>query len=91
MTGNSHCNRRRLLTPSTMAAQRLYPVVLTPREWQLVEALTDGHSNAQIAAQLGISPHTVRNTLSLIYLKTGSSNRVMLASLMLTGKLRAPQ
>ena len=74
-----------------MAAQRLYPVVLTPREWQLVEALTDGHSNAQIAAQLGISPHTVRNTLSLIYLKTGSSNRVMLASLMLTGKLRAPQ
>lgn len=70
-----------------MLSSRSTPGVLTPREWQVAVALTDGCSNAQIAALLGISPHTVRNTLSLIYLKTGSANRVMLANLMLTGKL----
>lgn len=73
-----------------MPSPRSTPRVLTPREWQVAVALTDGCSNAQIAARLGISPHTVRNTLSLIYLKTGSANRVMLANLMLTGQLSQP-
>lgn len=73
-----------------MPSSRSTPRVLTPREWQVAVALTDGCSNGQIAAMLGISPHTVRNMLSLIYLKTGSANRVMLASLMLTGKLAPP-
>lgn len=70
-----------------MSRRRPGPIALTPREWQLVEALAAGSSNAEIAGQLGISPHTVRNTLSLIYLKTGVSNRVMLASLLYAGQL----
>ncbi len=74
-----------------MRSRRPDPVVLTRREWQLVVAVADGCSNAQIAAQLGISPHTVRNALSLVFLKAGVSNRVKLASLLLTGQLVAPE
>lgn len=94
MGRDSHCNsdaRPSSRASHSMATSRRDPVVLTRREWQLAVAVADGCSNAQIAEQLGISPHTVRNALSLVFLKAGVTNRVKLASLLLTGQLAAPE
>jgi DNA-binding CsgD family transcriptional regulator len=37
-----------------------YGRALSPREWQVVDLVVGGRSNAQIAATLLLSPHTVR-------------------------------
>lgn len=58
---------------------------LSPRERQVVQCVAEGYTNREIALQLDISIHTVRNTLSTVFLKTGVSNRVVLARLYLTG------
>jgi DNA-binding NarL/FixJ family response regulator len=53
--------------------------VLTPREHDLVRAVLRGATNAAIASDLGLSPQTVRNQLSSVYLKLGVSSRLELA------------
>ncbi|MGE0816242.1 MAG: DNA-binding response regulator [Vicinamibacterales bacterium] len=55
------------------------PVVLTPRELQVVAALVDGASNAAIAGSLGLRPQTIKNRLSTIFDKVGVSSRLELA------------
>lgn len=40
------------------------PTLLTPRERQVQRLVYLHHSNAQIAAQLGIAPHTVKNHIT---------------------------
>ena len=54
------------------------PNPLTKREAQVVNLLTDGHTNREIALKLGISEHTVSNYLFRIYNKLGISSRVEL-------------
>ncbi len=48
---------------------------LTPRETEVLQALSKGLANKQIAYQLGISAHTAKFHVSSIYAKLGAANR----------------
>jgi len=48
---------------------------LTPRQWELLRLVAAGHTNAQIARQLGISAGTVRIHLENIYARLHVSSR----------------
>jgi len=52
---------------------------LSQREVQTIQLVTEGLNNRQIARELGISQHAVRNYIYNIYDKIGVSNRVELA------------
>ena len=58
---------------------------LTPRERTVLQLLCRGWTNAQIAAQLGSSPRTVKNQVAAILRKTQSQNRTELASRLAPG------
>jgi len=49
--------------------------LLTKREEQIVQLLTEGLPSTEIAAKLGVTTHTVKNHLFRIYEKLGVSNR----------------
>lgn len=55
---------------------------LTVRELEIIRMLHDAHKSNYIAEKLFISPHTVRNHLQNIYLKTGVSNKAGLLKLL---------
>ncbi len=55
------------------------PVSFTPRESQIVRAVTEGASNADISRTFGLSGQTVKNHLTRIFDKVGVSTRVELA------------
>jgi DNA-binding CsgD family transcriptional regulator len=48
---------------------------LTPRQWELLELVATGRSNAEIAGQLVLSPHTVRTHLENIFARLGVTSR----------------
>jgi DNA-binding NarL/FixJ family response regulator len=52
--------------------------LLTPREQQVVALVADGLSNRGVAAELGLSEHTVKKYLFRIFDKIGVSTRVEL-------------
>ena len=52
--------------------------LLTLREEQVVSMVVEGLTNDEIAAQLGVSAHTVKNHLFRIYEKLGISSRMEL-------------
>ena len=54
---------------------------LTPREHQVAAAIAQGHSNADIAAQLHMSLATVKAHVSRLLAKLGAANRVQIALL----------
>ena len=58
--------------------------ILTPREEQIVNLVTDGIGNREIAQQLGIKEDTVKKSLLRTYDKLGVSNRVELVLYALT-------
>jgi len=62
------------ITPST---QSPYPAGLTTREVEVLCWVAQGLTNAQVAAQLVISPRTVNTHLSGIYRKLGTSSRAV--------------
>jgi len=53
-------------------------VVLTPREEQTVQLVTEGLNNREIARELNLKENTVKKSLLRIYDKLGVSNRVEL-------------
>ena len=53
-------------------------VVLTPREEQTINLLTEGLNNREIAQELSVKENTVKKSLQRIYDKVGVSNRVEL-------------
>ena len=61
------------------SAQRERPYGLTSREVEIVEAITAGDSNRDIAIRLNISLQTVKHHLTNIFDKTGTSSRLELA------------
>jgi two-component system nitrate/nitrite response regulator NarP len=54
---------------------------LTPRERELLAALSEGRSNAQLAAHFGISLQTVKFHLKNVYGKLGIANRAQAVAL----------
>jgi DNA-binding CsgD family transcriptional regulator len=58
------------------AERHRHPVPeLTPRQWQLMDLLAAGHTNAQIARRLGVSEGTIRTHLENIYRRLQVSSR----------------
>jgi len=49
--------------------------VLTPREIEVLAALSDGLSNKSAARRLGISPHTVKFHIESLFKKLGAASR----------------
>lgn len=52
---------------------------LSPRQLRVIELVSGGLKNREIAKVLGITEQVVRNYLGIIYDKIGVSNRVELA------------
>jgi len=70
--------------PDTAARQQLARrrlASLTPREQQVAAAIAQGHSNADIAAQLNMSLATVKAHVSRLLAKLSAGNRVQIALL----------
>jgi DNA-binding NarL/FixJ family response regulator len=65
-------------------------ILLTPREIEVLEALTDGHSTARIASLLGISTATVRTHVKSLLVKLGFHSRVEAVSLILRSNGGSP-
>jgi pimeloyl-ACP methyl ester carboxylesterase/DNA-binding CsgD family transcriptional regulator len=57
------------------AATNMVFATLSPREREILARLTDGLSNAEIAARIGVSEKTVRNHLSHLFDKLGVGTR----------------
>jgi DNA-binding NarL/FixJ family response regulator len=55
--------------------------LLTEREMQVLKLIANGQDNAQIAAELHISPKTVKNHISNILMKLQIDNRIQAAVL----------
>jgi DNA-binding NarL/FixJ family response regulator len=66
-------------SPPTEAAHSKLPSSLTRREKDVVHLVGQSYTNREIARQLNLSPHTVRNYLFRIFNKLGTSNRLELA------------
>lgn len=62
-----------------VGAHKEKPYGLTAREVEIVEAITAGDSNRDIASRLNISLQTVKHHLTNIFDKTGTSTRLELA------------
>lgn len=60
---------------------------LSPRELQVLEMTSEGLTNAQIAARLGVTVHAVKFHLASIYRQLGVANRTEAAVMF----LRSPQ
>jgi DNA-binding NarL/FixJ family response regulator len=65
-------------TPATQPTPQAFPE-LTEREREILELLAQGLNNAEIAAQVSISPKTVRNHVSNIFNKLQVTDRVQAA------------
>jgi DNA-binding NarL/FixJ family response regulator len=63
-------------TPPKLEA--LGTTLLSPREQEVVRCVADGLSNREIASQLKLSQHTIKNYLFRIFDKLGVSNRAEL-------------
>lgn len=57
--------------------------ILGPREREVSHMLSCGLRNKEIAARLGIRPHTVRQVVSGLFMELGVSNRVELTRFIL--------
>ena len=60
--------------PKTDALSKVFPE-LTAREREVLDLIARGHSNAQIARRLFLSPKTVRNHISNIFAKLQVADR----------------
>jgi len=63
---------------------------LTPREFDVLNHLVEGLTNAEIAQLLGVKPSTVKNHISNILSKLGAASRTKAATLALKHKLVRP-
>jgi DNA-binding CsgD family transcriptional regulator len=61
----------------------LSPQGLSQRETQVLDLVSSGMTNTQVASQLGIGVHAVKFHLASIYRKLGVGNRTQATSLYL--------
>ena len=66
------------INPSVRLINSRGQVVLTPREEQTVNLVTEGLTNREIARELNLKENTVKKSLLRVYDKVGVSNRVEL-------------
>ena len=59
--------------------QPVRKVTLPRRQLEVARLVSEGLSNKEIASDLGISTHTVRHTLSVIFQKLAVTNRAGVA------------
>ena len=71
--------RRPFRGANVACSERQWPHTETPREEQVVSLVADGLKNREIAAELGLSEHTVKKYLLRIFDKLGICTRVELA------------
>ena len=64
--------------------------LLAPREQAVVQLVADGLSNREIATELKLSQHTVKNYLFRVFDKIGVSSRVELVLCALTSSMADP-
>ena len=55
-------------------------VELSPKEWQILEEMSKGATNPEIAEKMAVSVHTVKTRVKLILLKLGVANRTAAAA-----------
>jgi DNA-binding NarL/FixJ family response regulator len=60
--------------PEPAGLRERFPA-LTPRELDVLEAITQGHNNSQIAADLFLSVATVKSYINTIFAKLGARDR----------------
>jgi DNA-binding NarL/FixJ family response regulator len=70
---------QRLRASSTSAREDAIASELSERELQVLRLIANGNDNAQIAAELHISPKTVKNHISNILMKLQIENRIQAA------------
>jgi DNA-binding NarL/FixJ family response regulator len=70
---------RQIARTASVSPTSVPPNALSDRELQVLRLLTEGLSNEEIAAELGISVNTVRNHVRNILEKLGLRNRVQAA------------
>lgn len=66
------------ISPSVRLINSRGQVVLTPREEQTVDLVTEGLNNREIARELNLKENTIKKSLLRVYDKIGVSNRVEL-------------
>jgi DNA-binding CsgD family transcriptional regulator len=64
--------------------------LLSKRELQVVRSLAEGLTNREIAEQLNLSPHTIKNYLFRIFDKLGVSSRIELLFMTLSQNEAVP-
>jgi DNA-binding CsgD family transcriptional regulator len=76
-----------LLRPhlAELVSRRVESVALTERQSELMQLVANGRSNAEIAAELHLSPHTVRTHLMNIYERLGVTTRAAAVARVLAG------
>lgn len=52
---------------------------LTPREREIVRGVVSGRTNRELSREFGLKEQSVRNVLSVVYLKCHVRNRLQLA------------
>lgn len=65
------------------------PAPLSKREREILQKVADGSTTRQVAAELGISPHTVKTHLERIFEKLGANDRAQAVAIAIrTGIVR---
>ena len=69
----------RLLSQAAVTPARAVATAFSPRERQVLDLITEGNSNRQIALELGIEERTVKAYVASLFRKVGVENRVSLS------------
>ena len=77
-------------SPSVRASNANGMKLLSKRELQVVRSLAEGLTNREIAEQLNLSPHTIKNYLFRIFDKLGVSSRIELLFMTLSQNEAVP-
>lgn len=77
----------RVIGADIAVAETIPSVNLSPRQREVLESVTRGLSNADIAKQLGISPSAVKLYLSAVFEKLGAASRAEAVAIALKHQL----